>query len=392
MYGIIENRTVGKDVEMAGMPRNIGSWVWKHPRQSLGWVLGLLSLVGIYLGLGVAVELPAVVNAAAKEEATSFSTRPHIEKCVVGVEAGISKAKAEEALKCAAAVVEIHGLGLRAMATLEDNPLIVIKAHALYQGSREWREVLELGDKRTAPVLAKCFEGKGDPLFDANSSFAKSARGFFEGKTPSFERLSPEQCGWYAVQLISQTGTDFLSQFAVKDGVAYRLPLRTAGAFMLRSIAGATLDVEKKLVLKEEIPSSQWAWAAVEVGTLGFLTTKLVLAKAIVAGVGAKAVGTGLVAGALKVGAVAVAPVVKFAAVGGLAYYAVTNTGDMTKKLGSVANFFGISPLAFQIVWWVGFIVLVATFLYWLAKPVRLVLAIRRAHQARTRLKFSTFL
>lgn len=372
----------GKDFDI--MSRQIESKPPHLWRRAASWLFVVLLLAGTYLGLGTVVQLPAV---AASQGAVHAWAQPHVEKCVAGVEQGVSEAKAEEALKCAASVVEITSLGHRAMAVLEDNPSVVIRAHMLYRGSAEWAEVLRLGDNRIAPVLRKCFEGGGDPLFDANSSLGASIRGLIHGKAPSFERLPPEKCGWYAVQLIAKAGTDFLSQFAVKDGEAHRLPLRTVGAAVLSGVLGATVGVEKKLVLKEEIPVSQWAWSAAEVGTLGFLTAKLMVAKAAVAAAGTKVAATGVAsgfaAGALKIGAIAVAvPAVQVVALGGLGYYVVTSPGDFTKRLGQAAGLFGVSPIVFQILGWIAFVGVSAGFLWWLAKPIRWMYSFRR--QART--------
>jgi len=366
---------------------HIGRWVVRHPwLGATVWVAGLLVFAGGYLGMGAMLQLPAVVEAAASQGAVHAWAQPHIEKCVAGVEKGISEAKAEEALKCAASVVEITSLGHRAMAVLEDNPSVVIKAHTLYRGSAEWADVLRLGDHRIAPVLRKCFEGGGDPLFDANSSFGASIRGLTQGKAPSFDRLPPEKCGWYAVQFIAKAGTDFLSQFAVKDGEAHRLPLRTVGAAVLSGVFGATVGVEKKLVLKEEIPASQWAWAAAEVGTLGFLTAKLMAAKAVVAAAGTKVAATGVAsgfaAGALKVGVTAlVIPAAKFAVVGGLAYYAVTSPADVTHRLGQLAELAGISPLKMQVFGWMAIVVVILGTLGWLASPVLLLRSVRSSRK-----------
>ena len=378
----------GKDLER--MNRRMFVWMVRHPWLSTTlWVAGLLIFAGGYLSMGVVLQLPEVLEASAPQSVASAWAQPHIEKCVAEVEQGVSEAKAEEALKCAASVVEITSLGHRAMATLEDNPLVIIKAHMLYRGSHEWAEVLRLGDHRIAPVLRKCLEGGGDPLFDANSSLGTSIRGFFQGKAPSFDHLPPEKCGWYVVQLIAKAGTDFLSQFAVKDGEAHRLPLRTIGAALLSGVLGATVGVEKKLVLKEEIPVSQWAWAAAEVGTLGFFTAKLMVAKAAVAAAGTKVAATGVAsgfaAGALKVGVTAVVlPVAKYAVVGGIAYYAITSPVNFTKQLGKVGEIFGVSPLTLQIAGWSFTVLLVIGTFGWIVMPVLLWLSARWSRKTRT--------
>jgi hypothetical protein len=203
----------------------------------------------------------------------AFASPMH--QCMKDAGESLSDKAAERIAQCGASVIAIANHGERALLVLKDNPSVVLKAQQLFGHTEEWVQTLQLGDARIAPILANCLNGDGDKYSEMSANVMAAVGSLVQGTMPVYTAQQPEQCAWYAVQLIAQTGSDFVSQFTLDDsGVAHRLPLRSAGTLATRMLAGNLLSVEKKIVLKQSVPPKEAALALLE-ASIPFTMLKL---------------------------------------------------------------------------------------------------------------------
>ena len=162
-------------------------------------------------------------------------------------------------------------------AMLAQYPDSAPQVYALYGQTPEFAAVLRKdGHNRIVPIITKCLEG-GDGLLDlmgrvdqlVQAAVAASSQqaGFgnslaavgraLANTTPKV--VTPEECGWIAVQMANKLGPSFLGEFDIDEqGVARRLPVTTAAALATRFFTSGAKTLERRWVRGESPTQSEW--------------------------------------------------------------------------------------------------------------------------------------
>lgn len=254
----------------------------------------------------------------------------------------------EEAVKA-----EMKESGPQMQAALAQYPQDAPRVVVLYGHTEDLHEVFrDYGHNQIVPIVVKCLEG-GDDFLAMSFEFEKAVTSLIRFRWPSGQKLEPVECGWRAILLTKIAGSDFLRQFRIKEGKAYRLPGTTVLSLATDFLTSGLKDVEKKLVVGERITASEWGMAALDVAMVGAAGKSVAM---VVRGKTAalpKAARMSAARQGITGFARNYAPkIAKYATLTGGVYLMIYHPGVITGALGTLAEVLGLPSWLFQVTFW----------------------------------------
>ncbi|GAA3534600.1 hypothetical protein GCM10022394_12690 [Zobellella aerophila] len=296
---------------------------------------------------------------------------------------------------------------------LTDDPLLLVKAQAafirypgmasrvfsLYGKEPEFQEILlRYGETVLPPIqhfLARPIHtieliNQADQRYQAIKQYFTATpeeAGAAALATDRFQRLSPEERGWYAVNFIKREGHDFLGQFVVTpqgetEWIVTERMLEGVNQFFTSGIR----TLETKYRSGEELTAGDVGWASVDVLVLSSAVKVLHMGRAAAVTRGASQ-GTRSAALAARVSqggrmVLNSARYAKWPLVIGAGYLVVTHPSLVNDLLAGVAEVLDYPVLAVQFVGWLLLLIpalYLGSWLLWLVGPPLMGL-LRAAH------------
>lgn len=286
-----------------------------------------------------------------------------------------------------------------------DDPLLLIKAQAafirypdmarsvfsLYGQEPEFQDILRRHGETvlppihhfmTRPIYTIELLNQADQRYQALKQFFTGAEKSADipGSPPGqYQRLSPQQRGWFAVNFIKHEGHDFLGQFIVDDQgetqwVVTERMLEGLNQFFTSGIR----SLETKYRAGEELTASDVGWASVDVLVLTSAVKVLRMGRVAAVTTQNASRGTRSAALAARIGqggrmVLNSARYAKWPMVIGAGYLVMTHPALVSDLLAGVADVLGYPVLAVQLAGW--FLLLIpalylGSWLLWLFGPM----------------------
>ncbi|MGB5854397.1 MAG: hypothetical protein WBH20_03915 [Oceanisphaera sp.] len=325
--------------------------------------------------------------------------------CPVPIEQKLIQIQAGDVLKGFPGIEEQPVRVQAILLDLADDPLLLVKAQAafirypdmarsvfsLYGKEPEFQEILRrYGETvlppihyfQTRPISTIELLNKADQGYQTIKQFFTGAPKIphTSGATPSqYQRLSPEERGWYAVNFIKSEGHDFLGQFVVDDKgetqwVVTERMLEGLNQFFTSGIR----SLETKYRTGEELTAGDIGWASVDVLILSSAVKVLNIGRA--AAVSTQSASrasrsAALVARVSQGGRMVLssARYAKWPMVLGAGYLMIAHPSLVSDLLAGVADVLGYPVLAVQFAGWLLLLIPVlylGSWLLWLFGPL----------------------
>jgi len=273
-----------------------------------------------------------------------------------------------------------------ALLDMADDELLLLKARAaylryptmtreifpVYGPEPEFREILRLYGENILPPIHYFLSNPVDSIELMNdlATQYQAAVEFFTGSgktdtdaatqksTPSKEKLTREERGWYAVRFIQEEGHDFLGQFVVNDQgdiiwVRTERVLENINQFFASGIRN--LEIQHRT--GEDVSAADVGWASVDVLVFASALKVLRAGRAVAVSSRSAAAGTRSAALGARLAnsgrmLMTTARYAKWPAVVGVGYLVVTHPGIINDVLAEVSEILGYPAKLVQFLGW----------------------------------------